>query len=256
MVKWIALFIVVFSIFPVGFAEPTKASTEIGWFWNGKVDEKKNVKKEKKVGSIDISDDEIDEKFSLVQKKIKMAMRKAYLFPTPENLHQYKILQDQTTEQANQFSNAWQDMLLQHPENNYALTHPTNGVGLQIYHEKEAINKDKIITQFAQTSGLFFFYRSTCTYCQRFAPILKSFSVRFNIAIIPITLDGISLPDFPGSQTDHGQAKQFHVKVEPSLFAVNPYTQKAYPIAYGLVSEAELRDNIYNIMTHYQENAK
>jgi hypothetical protein len=42
------------------------------------------------------------------------------------------------------------------------------------------------------------------------------------------------------------------VTVTPSLFAVNPYTQKAVAVAYGLTSETELRDNIYKLVTQYQ----
>jgi conjugal transfer pilus assembly protein TraF len=66
-------------------------------------------------------------------------------------------------------------------------------------------------------------------------------------------MDGIPLPEFPDSRTDSGQAKTFKVTVTPALFAVNPYTQKAFPVAYGLTSETELRDNIHRLMTQYKE---
>ena len=53
-------------------------------------------------------------------------------------------------------------------------------------------------------------------------------------------------------KTDSGQAIQFQVKATPAVFAVNPTTGKAFPIAYGLTSETELRDNIYNIVKRYE----
>ena len=61
------------------------------------------------------------------------------------------------------------------------------------------------------------------------------------------------MPEFPDSKHDSGQAEKFHVTVEPSLYAVDPKSQKAYPVAFGLTSETELQNNIYNIMTHYQD---
>ena len=139
-----------------------------------------------------------------------------------------------------------------HPELNYSLDHPTNQVGIQIYQEEESKKKDTAIQVFKKQYGLFFFYKSTCPYCKRFAPILASFALRYGLAIIPITLDGIPLPEFPNTRNDTGQASKFHVSMTPALFAVNPYTQKAFPVAYGLTSETELRDNIYKIMTQYQ----
>jgi hypothetical protein len=45
------------------------------------------------------------------------------------------------------------------------------------------------------------------------------------------------------------------VTVEPSLFAVDPYTHRAFPVAYGLISEEELKQHIINIVRQ-REGAK
>jgi len=156
-------------------------------------------------------------------------------------------IENQLSTRANQFADVREKILLLHPELNYSLLHPTNNMALQVYQEKESDKKERAIFNFAKHQGLFFFYRSTCPYCKRFAPILKNFSDHYHISVIPITTDGISLPEFPYSKQDKGQAKKFNVTVEPSLFAVDPYTQKAYPVSYGLMSETELRDAIYKI---------
>ena len=72
------------------------------------------------------------------------------------------------------------------------------------------------------------------------------------MAIIPITIDGIALPEFPNSRVNQGQAAKFKVTVEPSLFAVNPYTQKAYPVSQGLISESDLRARILDITQNFK----
>ena len=192
------------------------------------------------------------EQMKEVRTTITRALDKAVLSPTEKNVVDYLTLQNRLSTQASQFSNQWQHVLLLNPALNYNLAHPTNQVATQIYADEKRKKEDKAITQLAEESGLFFFYHSTCPYCQRFAPIVKTFAEKFHLTVIPITTDGSSLPEFPNSYRDQGQAKTFHVKVEPSLFAVNPYTKKAYPISYGLISESELRQRILDIATRFQ----
>jgi conjugal transfer pilus assembly protein TraF len=221
----------------------------VGWHWyddpTEEKQEKTNYKPVEQNPNIIINS---------AKEKITTALNKAIAEPTLENVENYIALQEQLNNRAEKVANLWQAALLKNPAINYALTHPTNNIGLQVYHEEISEKKEKAIKLFANSTGLFFFYSSTCPYCRRFSPILKKFAASYGITIIPITLDGISLPEFPQSKQDTGQAAQFHVKVTPALFAVNPYTKKAFPVAYGLTSETELRDNIYNIMTRYGDS--
>lgn len=212
-----------------------------GWHWYD--DPKEDIKK--------LSKDPVKQMDAL-KATIQRALDTAILNPTDENVKNYIVLQNQMSDQSSVFANVWQKVLLDNPELNYALIHPTNNlakkVDIDLQHQKEDLAVEKL----AQASGLFFFYKSTCPYCRKFAPIVKDFAARYNLTIIPITLDGIALPEFPDSKTDNGQAAKFNVTVEPSLFAVNPYTHKAYPISYGLVSEEELRQRILDIANGFK----
>lgn len=199
-------------------------------------------------------DEELDNpvtEMNALKATITQALDKAILHPTQENVKTYIELQNKVSHQSSAFSGIWQEVLLQSPELNYALVHPTNALGKQVDTNLEQAKEDKAIQTLAQKSGLFFFYHSSCPYCQRFAPIVKEFSDRYGLSIIPITTDGISLPEFPNSKINNGQAAKFQVKVEPALFAVNPYTHKAYPVGYGLMTEDELRKRILDIATHF-----
>ena len=46
-----------------------------------------------------------------------------------ENIKNYKIVQDQLSRQAEKFSNKWKEVLLENPELDYSLIHPTNNAG-------------------------------------------------------------------------------------------------------------------------------
>lgn len=230
------------------FAEDYYLQHAVGWHWYDDPKEKEEIKNL----NVNPTNNDPNKIVETAKKKITTALNKVIAEPTIENLEKYIELQEELSNRAEKVADLWQQVLLKNPELNYALSHPTNNVALQAYHEQESKEKDNAIKLFARKTGLFFFYRSTCTYCQRFAPILKNFAKRNGMTIVPITLDGVPLPEFPDSKTDGGQAAQFHVTVTPSLFAVNPYTQKAFPVAYGLTSETELRDNIYKIVTRYE----
>ncbi len=77
--------------------------------------------------------------------------------------------------------------------------------------------------------------------------IVKNFSARYQITVIPVTTDGISLPEFPNSHSDQGQAAGLHVTMEPTLFIVDPYSQQIIPVGFGLMSEDDLRARILAI---------
>lgn len=187
-----------------------------------------------------------------LKQTIKRALDNAILHPTPQNVKAYILLQNALSDKATQFSNSWKQVLVENPLLDYSVTHPSNQVGHEVYLDQIQAKQDAAIKELAKHSGLFFFYHSSCPYCQRFAPILKDFIEQHHIAIVPITTDGVTLPSFPNSRVDNGQAKQFHVTIEPALFTVNPYTQKIIPVAYGLLTQGELRQRIYDIATHYR----
>lgn len=187
-----------------------------------------------------------------IKQALQYSLDQAIINPTPDNVKKYISLQNQMSDRASRFSRVWQLALLQSPNLDYSIAHPTNQVGREVYLDQERAKEDAAIRALAQHSGLFFFYHSTCPYCQHFAPIVKDFSERYHIVVIPITTDGIALPSFPNSHVDAGQAEKFHVMVEPALFTVNPYTHKAIPVSYGLITEDELRSRILEIATNFQ----
>jgi conjugal transfer pilus assembly protein TraF len=178
------------------------------------------------------------------QKKIEGALDTAILTPTLSHVETYMRLQNKLSAQSAEFAAVWQRVLLAHPELDFSLSHPTEALALEVQQDKHNQQQDAAIRAFATRSGLFFFYKQACPYCARFAPIVQHFAKVYGITVIPITLDGKVLPEFPDSQRDKGQAALFGVHQTPALFAVNPNTHKAFPLAYGLTSESTLGQRI------------
>jgi conjugal transfer pilus assembly protein TraF len=213
-----------------------------GWHW---YKDKSAEQKQKKIETEEEHKNRINKEYEVVQERINTAEKEMVLHPTEENVLRFIRLQQQIMERSfNDVPNTWKKVLLKHPEFNYSLVYSGNVAANKIRAERERKNEEEAIAALAKTSGLFFFYRSNCPYCRVFAPTVKLFAETYHINVVPITTDGIALPEFPKSFNDHGQARKFQVQMEPALFAVNPYTRKAFPIAYGLISFDELRKNI------------
>lgn len=227
--------------------EPNEKNYKTGWHW---YDEKKQTMEEEE--HEDNTPLSPIAQMSAVQATIQNALDQAILYPNKENIQNYIALQNQMMGQSRKFEHTWQATLLEHPELDYSLIHPTNNTAKQVEYDQQTLKEDAVIRELAKKSGLFFFYRSTCPYCQRFAPIVKAFAESHGLTVISITTDGIPLPEFPDSRPDQGQANKFHVTAEPALFAVNPYTNQAVPIAYGLTSEADLKKRLLDIATRYE----
>lgn len=233
----------------------------IGWHWYNetiirKPKNKSNKQTIKKQNNDNVIQSESDPtvQMSAIRKIIEKSLNKAILEPTVENIHDYLVLQNKLSNQSTKFANFWQKTLLTYPELNYSLAHPTNMAAKQIYLDRYQDKETTAITEYFKNRGMFFFYTSTCPYCQKFAPIIKAFAQKHDIALVAVTLDGISFPEFPNSRTDTGQSRKFKVTTTPALFAVNPYSDKAIPISYGFISESDLRQRILDLTTDFKND--
>ena len=221
---------------------------EKGWHWYHEEKPVRNRKLKRRTPSPLSATEQLKQ----VQTVVEEAKAKAVLMPTHQNLMQYITIQNKVSENSQQFANMWQQVLLYHPQLNYQLKAPTNQMARHVYLDEDTRKQNKAIEELAKTTGLFFFYKGTCPYCQQFAPVLRLFSESTHMTVIPITLDGLVLPEFPASKMDAGQAARFNVDVTPALFTVNPKTGKAIPVAYGMVSRDELRARILQIIQEGQ----
>ncbi|CAN5420073.1 type-F conjugative transfer system pilin assembly protein TraF [soil metagenome] len=240
--------VVIFAMPSIATASDYYEHHEKGWHW---YDDPMNQTPPETKDAKEVTEDPILQ-MATVKQAIKRALDNAILHPTTQNVKNYILLQNQLSTNASQFSHTWQQVLVENPSLDYSVTHPSNQVGHEVFVDQTQAKQSEAIRELAKHSGLFFFYHSSCPYCQRFAPILKDFASQHHIAVVAITTDGVALPAFPNSRIDSGQAKQFHVTMEPALFTVNPTTHKVIPVAYGLLSQSELRQRIYDIATNYK----
>lgn len=222
---------------PLGYAKSYYVDHPSGWKWY-------REQKALPQGSSQIvqrGDPNPTAAMAIIRATLSRALDQAIIDPTEEHVAHYITLQQSMSSKANRFSEVWQQVLLEQPELNYSLRVPTNNIARQVYFTEQARQTESAIEQLAEDAGLFFFYRSDCPYCHRFAPILKDFAERYHISVVAISVDGGILTEFPDSKIDQGQAEQFGVYFYPALFLVDPAREQVTPVAYGLISQEDLK---------------
>ncbi|HUX79610.1 MAG TPA: conjugal transfer protein TraF, partial [Alphaproteobacteria bacterium] len=79
---------------------------------------------------------------------------------------------------------------------------------------------------------------------KQFAPIVKAFAEKYRWEVLPISLDGDVLPEFPHAKSDNGAALALGVQSVPTLLAVEPKTGKVIPLSHGMSTHDQIEDRI------------
>ena len=175
---------------------------------------------------------------------LESRLHAAWVNPTPQNLKAYQEMQKDLMDRSQLFATVWMQSVFQNPELDHTLVSPVNQQGRHLQIDLEKERTTRTIQNLSQEYGLFFFFSGECPYCHQFAPIVKRFAETYGWEVIAISVDEGKLEEFPNAQNDNGLFEVWGIKVLPSLFAVNPNTKEAIPIAYGLTSLDEMENRI------------
>jgi conjugal transfer pilus assembly protein TraF len=183
--------------------------------------------------------------FEQLQKRLEEYKNIAIIRPTEANVRRYMQLEARVVRQASHFADVAQRVAWSTPELDMTLEgRPVNSQAIEVYDREQARSRQQSVAHLAKTHVLFFFFRSDCPYCHAFAPTLEAFQARHGIQIVPISVDGAGLPNFPQFRRDNGIAKTLQVTQVPAVFLAEPFTGKITPLGYGVLSESQLLERI------------
>ncbi|MDO9453188.1 MAG: conjugal transfer protein TraF [Stagnimonas sp.] len=167
----------------------------------------------------------------------------AILEPTRAHVAAYLEKHVALMEQSARFADAWQNVVWTTPEYDNTLSAPTgNAAYIQADVQSEAL--DERLTGAAQRYGLMFFFRGSCPHCHRFAPVLKAFAERYGFDILPVSLDGGALPEFPKPLGNVDAAAALRVESVPAVYLIEPRTRTVAPAMFGYVGFSELAQRV------------
>lgn len=188
--------------------------------------------------------------FEQLQKRLEEYKNIAIIRPTEANVRRYMQLEARVVRQASYFADVAQRVAWSTPDLDMTLEgRPVNSQAIQVYDKQQTLARQQSVATLAKTHVLFFFLRSDCPYCHAFAPTLEAFQARHGIQIVPISVDGGGLPNFPQFRRDNGIAKTLQVNQVPAVFLAEPFTGKITPLGFGVLSEAQLLERIGTVAT-------
>lgn len=215
-----------------------------GWFWYQ--DPALEVRK-KQASKQERHPKELVE-FEAMQKRLDELKRIAVMNPSESHMKAYMGYQRYVMNKSALFADNWQRLVWKTPELDYSLAgRPTNSFAIDVFDGQLRDQQAKTIRALAKTHGLFFFFRSDCPYCHKFAPVLKRFEQEFGLTVFAVSLDGGGLPEYPTPLTDNGMATNLKVSVVPAIFLAVPGTREITPIGYGVMAETDIVERIHAI---------
>ncbi len=215
-----------------------------GWHWyedREREDEEKPLKQKRPNASHSQTP---TEKIEAQRKVLEQKLHTAIVAPTRENVIAYIIAQKALMDQSQRFSESWQRVVMTTPALDETLVHPVDQNARHVYYQTRNQEITKRIKALAQEYGLFFFFKGNCPYCHHFAPIVKHFAKKHGWSVLPISLDGGVIPEFPNAKRDNGMAARLQVSHVPALIAFHSGSGQMIPLAYGMVSESEIEERI------------
>lgn len=235
-------------------SKPAWAKDAVGWHWYNEIYHE-DKKDEKNKGAIQKNKKESSAtlQMALLRKAVREAKARAILYPTVENMRSYLILQNFVTNQAGLFTQIWKKTLLEYPELDYSVLHPTQNNAQHVLYAETSRREAEAIKAFGEKYGLLFFYRGNNPLDQELASTIESFGKDNNISLIPVSVDGKNLEVFATSHADNGQAEKLGIKYFPALVLVDPKNQKVQPLNYGFISDSELRRRFLQIATNFRD---
>ncbi|PAV11592.1 hypothetical protein CBG25_00275 [Arsenophonus sp. ENCA] len=142
-------------------------------------------------------------------------------------------------------------MLLLKPELDYNNRHSHYNATATLSYANERKAQASAIKAVNERYGVFFFYRGKVPLDTQLAKAVREFAEQYQMAVMPISVDGVINPELPNSQKDRGQAAKMQIRYFPALFLADPTTGSYHPLAYGFISQDDLAKRLLNRVTDF-----
>ena len=183
--------------------------------------------------------------FEAMQQRLETLKRVAVMNPTDDNLMAYMRFQRMVMDRSQVFADRWQRLVWREPSLDYASEgRPTNTLAIAAFDERLRETDTAAVRKLAATHGLVFVFRSDCPFCHRFAPVLKRFAQQHGLAVLAVSLDGGTLPEYPDARPDNGIAARLNARAVPALYLTQPSRREFSVVGFGLMSDTDLLERL------------
>jgi len=240
-----------FGFYHTSFAEDRNSNycQEYGLGWHFYCQEQKEQEKSADQQNQAPNQENYKEKLEEIKRVLEDKKAKAIIYPTEKNIKDYMSYQKMVMDRSSNFADVWRRTLWKTPELDYTLFRPTSKMAKEAWVDNRNEDVSQTIKNINERYGIFFIFRGDCPYCHKFAPILKSFQEKYGITIMPVSMDGGSLPDWQKFLVNKGQVEKMGLttKAVPATILFDKETRKFIPVGFGVLSHSDLEERIYAI---------
>ena len=190
------------------------------------------------------------ERLAAIGTQLEELKARAILEPSPENVTAYVRFQREQLDRSSMFADVWQRALWQDPGLDYTLQRPVSTLGKRAWIDERKSDRDRVMASLSQRYGLFYFFASSCGACDIFSPILKAVSDKYGLSVLAVSTDGGPSATFPGYMVDSGQYEKLGLGTDrqvPALVLFDSVTKQPMPIGYGILSQDEIMDRVFQL---------
>lgn len=245
--KHILSILILFTSSLVQASVPNSNKVTKGWHWyeeEKKQPEKKSPKKQpRRKDNSPTETIKLDTKW--LRENLPKLLDKAQDEPTYDNIAAYFYAQRIAIDKASVFSKNSKEFFMFEEVLKESNRRPTESVAILQHKDTTQNNQTKVLDKIFKQAGLWVFYASDCPYCHKQFPILERLVQIFDLSILGISINGITLENhFPliTHVADDYQtiAKQFYVSLTPTIIIVGNDGKTFHPISEGIVPGKEL----------------
>lgn len=233
-------------------------SREKGWFWHETTPEpvkevapntEDEQRQESEKSSKLMEQEMIEINAEWLKENIPILKMKAINNPTTENLGAFYSAQRIMIDMSSQFATKTTDYFRK--EGNFLSEEhrrPTESFMLSNFKRQRQEQSKPVLAKIGKKGGLWFFYSSTCPYCQKQLPLMKILTDYYEVDVLYVSLDGGVIPGIPEENVVYdttGQvAMDFNIQVTPTTVLVSNDGQSFELIAQGAASLDKIQNQL------------
>jgi conjugal transfer pilus assembly protein TraF len=186
--------------------------------------------------------------FEQLQKRLEEYRNIAIIRPTEDNVRRYMQLEAQVVRQASYFSDVAQRVAWATPDLDMTLQgRPVNSRAIEVFDREQAQSRKLSRWRSGAHARPVLLLPIGLPVLPRLRAHAGGLQARFGIQIVPISVDGKGLPNFPSSAATTASRAPCRSPRCRRIFLAEPFTGKITPIGFGVLSESQLVERIATV---------
>ena len=237
------------------FVMPVSAQTQWfdrhseGWFWYEPVQDSEAEQEEPAKSSAITANQPLSTAW--IRKNIGQYLDTAIDHPSKENVRNYLYLDRLVKEKAERFAYVGKQVIEGDPMLDENVRRPISPAAAKIKDDMAYKAREAILRKIARIAGLVFYYQGNCRLCHIQARTVQYLSMEYGFELIPISTDGLLIPELPDSRIERSPSSVLKILTYPALFLMQP-PDNIVLIRQGTTSLTALTERLVDVA--YQQS--